>query len=85
MNAVHVGSDQHQPQRSVEPQRQADVPVIEQSGRVQQDFKNHHRQRRRAEQRDDDGLPRERQQCLDDVKTDAGRRIKVEIDVMHQM
>ena len=85
VDAVHVGRDQDPAQPAVDTYGQPDIAVIEHRRGVEQDFKNHHPQRRCAEHHHRAQLDDHRQQYLDRMEADPRRHVDVEVGMVHAM
>ena len=83
VDAVHIGGDDEQPEQAVEPHPQADVPMAEHRGPVQQDLEDDNRQGGNAEGRHRRKFDQRGEEDLQGVKPQPRGDVYVEIGVVH--
>ena len=85
MHPVHFRSNDEKAQYPIDWLWQAHIAVIEQACRVQQNLKENHGQRGNPQNKNCPDLDAHRKENFQEVKTNSGRCIEIEIRMMHHM
>lgn len=85
MDPVHVRGDEQGPQPAIDAEREADVAVVEDGCRIEDDFEEEDCQRRRPEEQDRSHFDTDGEDDLQRVKAVGGAGIQIEIAMMHAM
>jgi hypothetical protein len=83
MDAMHVGRYHEPPEIPIQPDRKADVAMVEHRGRVKQHLEDEDARGRGTSCRDNAEFDQHGENDLDRVEAGTGSHIKVEIRMMH--
>jgi hypothetical protein len=83
VDAVHAGRDDQRHEAALQPERQAQVGMVEEDADEQEGLPDRQRPRRHADEGHLRRAIRHRRRHLGEVEAQGGRGVHVEVDVMH--